>query len=200
MILCLHPPSGMRFTHHTCIIMERCGHISFSFTRMLSALKSVVSFAITIGILTNAKSAQSGVFTAFVLQLSYQIEVFKLKDFTQLTPDELNKMDKKVLITIIGSLQIQLNTISSQLDFLTEQIALMNQRSFGRKTEQLSQMNQMTLYDIFNEPEAFCDDSKEPEIQEIVVSTHTRKKKSKREDNLEGLPARIFKKWKCSYG
>ena len=44
-------------------------------------------------------------------------------DFTKLTPEQLNKMDKQVLITIIGSLQGQLNAISSQLNFLTEQIA-----------------------------------------------------------------------------
>lgn len=116
-----------------------------------------------------------------------------MTDFTKLTPEELNKMDKHVLITIIGSLQGQLNAISSQLNFLTEQIALMNQRSFGRKTEQADQMGQqMTIYDIFNEPEVFFDDSPEPEITEITISGHTRKQKSKREDNLEGLPARIF--------
>ena len=49
-------------------------------------------------------------------------------------------MDKHVLITIIKGLQLQLNTITSQLEFLTEQMALMNQRSFGRKTEQADQM------------------------------------------------------------
>ena len=85
-------------------------------------------------------------------------------DFTKLTPEELNKMDKQVLITIIGSLQGQLNAISSQLNFLTEQIALMNQRSFGRKTESLDWMHQMTLFEVFNEPEMLCDDSREPEV------------------------------------
>ena len=120
---------------------------------------------------------------------------FSMKDFTQLTPEELEKMDKRVLITIIRSLQGQLTTISSQLTFLTDQIALMNQRSFGRKTERADQLidsQQMTIYDYFNEPEAFSDDSKEPEITTVVVSTHTRKKKTKREDKLEGLPARIY--------
>ncbi|MCD8012863.1 MAG: transposase, partial [Lachnospiraceae bacterium] len=97
------------------------------------------------------------------------------------------------LITIIVSLQRQLNTISSQLNYLTEQIALMNQRTFGRKTEQLSQMEgQMNLFDVLNEPEFFSDDSPEPEITEVVVSTRNRKKKSSREQNLEGLPARIY--------
>lgn len=69
-------------------------------------------------------------------------------DFSKLTPDELNKMDKQILITIIGLLQEQLNAVSSQLNFLTEQIALMNQRSFGRKTESLDEMHQLSLFDV----------------------------------------------------
>ena len=108
-------------------------------------------------------------------------------DFTKFTPEQLNKMDKQVLITIIGSLQEQLNAISSQLDFLTQQIALMNQRSFGRKTEQLDQMHQITLFEVFNEPELLCDDSKEPAVSEIRVSSHTRKARSKREDLIRWL-------------
>ena len=100
-----------------------------------------------------------------------------MTDFSKLSPEELNKMNKHVLITIIGSLQSQLNAISSQLNFLTEQIALMNQRSFGRKTEQLDEMQQMNLFEIFNEPEALSDDAREPEITEIIISSHTRKKK-----------------------
>ncbi len=115
-----------------------------------------------------------------------------MNDFSTLTPEQLNKMDKQVLITIIGSLQSQLNTISSQLNFLTEQIALMNQRSFGRKTEKAEDLGQLTIYDYLNEPEALCDDSREPEITEVIVSGHIRKKKTRREDNLEGLPARIY--------
>ena len=64
-----------------------------------------------------------------------------MTDFTSLTEKQLNQMDKHVLITIIKGLQLQLNSISSQLEFLTEQIALMNQRSFGRNTEKLDQMH-----------------------------------------------------------
>ena len=119
-----------------------------------------------------------------------------MKDFKDLTTEDLKKMDKNVLITIIGSLQGQLKSISGQLDFLTEQIALMNQRTFGRKTEKVETMNQLTLDDymddVFNEPEAMSDDSKEPEITEVIVSSYTRKTKTKREEKLEGLPARIF--------
>lgn len=98
-------------------------------------------------------------------------------------------MDKNVLITIIGSLQAQLNAINSQLNFLTKQIALMNQRSFGRKTEQLDEMHQMTLFEVFNEPEVLSDDSKEPKISEIIIPhTHVRKRQ------------RVRKIWKvCPY-
>lgn len=74
----------------------------------------------------------------------------------------------------------------------TEQIALMNQRTFGRKTEQADEMHQITLFEYFNEPEALSDDSPEPEVSEVVVSTYTRKRKTKREEKLEGLPARII--------
>ena len=115
-----------------------------------------------------------------------------MTDFANFTEEQLNKMDKHVLITIIKGLQLQLNTISSQLEFLTEQISLMNQRSFGRKTEQLEQMHQMSIFEIFNEPEVFSDDSRDPEVSEIVVASHTRKPKTTREENLAGLPIRLF--------
>ena len=76
--------------------------------------------------------------------------------------------------------------------YLRPSIPLMNQRSFGRKTEQLDEMHQMTLFEVFNEPEVLSDDSTEPGISEIIISSHPRKKKTSREENLEGLPARIF--------
>ena len=120
-----------------------------------------------------------------------------MKDLTQLSKEELNQMGKESLITVIIALQGQLTGISKQLDFLSEQIALMNQRSFGRKTEQINEMQQMNLFEFFNEPETLSDDSSEPSITEIVVSTHTRKKKSSREQNLEGLPARIINHTLC---
>ena len=101
-----------------------------------------------------------------------------MTDFSKLTPEQLEKMDKQVLITIIGALQGQLNTISSQINFLTEQIALMNQRSFGRKTEkkdsipnQLSFSDYFDNEDVFNEPEYLSDSSKEPESTEVIISS-----------------------------
>ena len=46
-----------------------------------------------------------------------------MTDFSSLTDEQLNRMDKHVLITIIKGLQ--LNTITYHLEFNTEQIALM---------------------------------------------------------------------------
>ncbi len=115
-----------------------------------------------------------------------------MTDFSSLTDEQLNQMDKHVLITIIKGLQLQLNTITSQLEFLSEQIVLMNQRSFGRKTEQADQMHQLSLFEVFNEAEFFSDNSEDPEVSEIVVPSYTRKPKTLREENLKGLPVRVY--------
>ncbi len=116
-----------------------------------------------------------------------------MEDYSKLSVEELNKLDKKSLISIIVSQQEQLAAINKQLQYLTDQVKLMNQRAFGRKTEKLDQIpGQEDLFEYFNEPEAFSDDSPEPDIKETVVSGYTRKKKTTREQNLEGLPTRTF--------
>ena len=116
-----------------------------------------------------------------------------MKNFADFTPDELKKLNKSSLIMIIGSLQEQLNTISRQLNVLTEQIALMNQRAFGRKPEQADQIpHQMSFAEVLGEPSVVSRSSDEPEITEVAVSSYTRKEKTRREEKLEGLPARII--------
>ena len=114
-----------------------------------------------------------------------------MKEFSE---EELNNLDKHVLVTLTLSLQGQLNAISKQPGFLTEQISLMNQRSFGRRTEaNNTDDGQLSFADVLNEAEAFADSSPEPGIDEVVVHSHTRKKdKGKREKDLEDLPARII--------
>lgn len=56
-----------------------------------------------------------------------------MKDFMELTTEELKEMDKDVLITMFVALQGQLKSMNRQLEFITEQVALMNQRSFARR-------------------------------------------------------------------
>ena len=113
-----------------------------------------------------------------------------MKNFSQLSHDELKKLNKTSLILIIASLQEQIDHMSDQLNTLVEQVSLMNQRSFGRKTDRSDQFpGQLSFLD---DPAASSTAPEEPEVTEIVVSAHTRKAKSKREDLLEGLPARIY--------
>ncbi len=128
---------------------------------------------------------------------------------THLSEEQLNNLNKDALIIIVSSLQSQLEAVQAQLessnsmlaenmkqiDLLTEQIRLMNQRHFGKKTESdLTDDGQLTLFDTFNEAEFFQQPTlPEPEITEVVISSYKRSKaKGKRDADLEGLPARII--------
>ncbi len=90
----------------------------------------------------------------------------------------------------------RLDDNNRRIELLTEQIRLMNQRQFGRKSEaNLSEMEgHLTLFDSFNEVEGFQKpDIPEPTVEEVTISSYRRSKaKGKREANLDGLPARIF--------
>ena len=128
----------------------------------------------------------------------------------QLSDEQLHNLGKEALIIIVSSLQDQLHSLQSKLDhanaqlsdtnrqieLLTEQIRIMNQRHFGRKSEaNLYEIDgQISLFDSFNEVEYLNQNSaKEPEIEEIVISSYRRSKaKGKREADLDGLPARII--------
>lgn len=128
----------------------------------------------------------------------------------QLSDEQLHNLGKEALIIIASSLQDQLHSLQSQLDhanaqlsdtnrqieLLTEQIRIINQCHFGRKSEaNLSEIDgQISLFDSFNEVEYLNQNSaKEPEIEEIVISSYRRSKaKGKREADLDGLLARII--------
>ena len=128
-----------------------------------------------------------------------------------LSEEQLNNLDKEALVILFSSLQDQLVYVQKQLDtanerlndnnkqieLLTEQIRILNQRHFGRKSESAltSDEGQMTIFDFFNEAEYLVkQDLKEPELTEVVVSSYRRsnKTKGKREADLEGLPARVI--------
>ena len=129
---------------------------------------------------------------------------------TILTEEQLNNLNREALVIIVSSLQDQLASVLGQLDeanaslqdnnrqieLLTEQIRIMNQLRFGRRSESgLTEIDgQLSLFDSFNEAEATLKpDAAEPEIEEIAVSSRRRTKtKGKRESDLEGMPARIF--------
>ncbi len=128
----------------------------------------------------------------------------------QLSSDQLHTLSKEALVIIVASLQDQLVSVQSQLDsanallqdnnrqieLLTEQIRIMNQRQYGRKSEGgLNDIDgQLTLFDGFNEAEFLSNPrALEPEVSEIIISSYKRSKtKGKRDEDLDGLPARII--------
>ncbi|MEI3281664.1 MAG: transposase [Enterocloster sp.] len=125
-----------------------------------------------------------------------------------LAEDQLNSLNREALIIIVASLQDQLASVQSQLDtantqladtnrqieLLTEQIRIMNQRHFGRQAESNLTEGQLTLFDSFNEAEMTADENvSEPEITEVIIASYRRKKTiGKRDEDLDGLPARII--------
>ena len=128
----------------------------------------------------------------------------------RLSEEQLNHLGKDALVIPASSLQEQMASLQIQLDnananladnnrqieLLTEQIRLMNQRRFGRKAESdLSETDgQLTLFDSFNEVEfSQKPDVAEPSVEEITISSYRcSKTKGKRETDLDALPARIF--------
>ena len=118
--------------------------------------------------------------------------------------EQLNSMDKNVLVDMYISLQEQIaaqteetKALRLQIEKLTEQIALMNSRAFSRKTEKklTGEGEQLSfLDDVLNEAEATCRGQTmiEPEMDQVVVSEHTRRKRrGKREEDLSGYPVVI---------
>lgn len=128
----------------------------------------------------------------------------------QLSEEQLNNLNKDALVILVSSLQSQLSAMQSQLDsanamladnnrqieLLADQIRLMNQRQFGKSSESnlTETEGQLSLFDSFNEVECTADSSiPEPEITEVTISSYKRsKRKGKREEDLDGLPARVF--------
>lgn len=125
-----------------------------------------------------------------------------------LSEEQLHNLNKEALVIIAASLQDQMQSLRTQLDtanaqladtnrqieLLTEQIRIMNQRQFGRHSESNLIDGQLTLFDSFNEAEATADNSvPDPDITEIIISSYRRKKAvGKREEDLDGLPSRVF--------
>ena len=115
----------------------------------------------------------------------------------QLSSSELNSMTKEEMAAMILQMQ-RLNAqmqqtqlqLQQQVHTLTEKIALMNARHFGRSTEKLETLpGQMN---IFNEAEvAAAEAIAEPAIEQVVI--RKKKQKGKRKEDLSRLPKRIEK-------
>ena len=106
------------------------------------------------------------------------------------TEEQLNKVDKSMLVQMFLHQQEQLELLSDKLKSLDdkmqammEQIVLANKNRFGRSSEKMEDTQQICFVEVdgnlvfFNEAEAVCDlDAPEPETLE---ATPERKKKAK---------------------
>ena len=113
----------------------------------------------------------------------------------QLSSSELNNMSKEEMAAMILQMQQlheqlsqQQKLMEQQIHTLTEKIAILNARHFGRSTEKLETLpGQMN---IFNEVEAAAPEAiAEPAIEQVVV--RRKKKKGQRKEDLSRLPKRI---------
>ena len=108
------------------------------------------------------------------------------------TEEKLNTFSKETLIQLFLAQQEQLSEIDKKLQLVLEQLAVMNQNRYGRKTEQMPVPQQMAFADVngelvmFNEAEALAYLDKNEE--ETDSKKHPVKKKGKREAELSGLP------------
>lgn len=108
---------------------------------------------------------------------------------TSYTREHLNTLEKDALIEIVLSLSTQLTEVNRKMDILLEQIAAMNVKTYGRKSETILD-EQLS---IFNEAEYLSQkNASEPEIEEIVPSYKRRKHSGKRDEDLSGFPVRVI--------
>lgn len=108
------------------------------------------------------------------------------------TEEQLNNFDKATLVQLFLAQQSQLRDIDQKLQLLLEQIAVLNNKRFGKSSEKLETENQLCFMEVdgniiyFNEAEA-VESLAEDEENESPKS-RGRKVKGKRAADIQGLP------------
>ena len=117
------------------------------------------------------------------------------------TEEQLNTVDKSLLIQMFLNQQEQLETLTAEvrslnekMQLMMEQMVLANRNRFGRSSEKMEDASQISFMEVdgtivfFNEAEAVCNlDALEPE-QLGVPTSRPVKKKGKKEQDMSGLP------------
>jgi len=117
------------------------------------------------------------------------------------TEEQLNTVDKSLLIQMILNQQEQLETLTAEvrslnekMQLMMEQMVLANRNRFGRSSEKMVDAGQISFMEVdgtivfFNEAEAVCNlDAPEPEQLEVPTPRPV-KKKGKKEQDMSGLP------------
>ena len=109
------------------------------------------------------------------------------------TEEQLNNFDKATLVQLFLIQQSQLQDIDKKLQLLLEQVAVLNNNRFGRKSEKLEIDNQIRFMEVdgnivfFNEAEAvnaLIPEDEEPEADK----PRSKKAKGKRMADIQDLP------------
>lgn len=117
------------------------------------------------------------------------------------TEEQLNKLDKELLIQLFLGLQDQMEeltkqtqTLNDKMQLMMEQIVLSNKSRFGRSSEKMTDPGQIRFMEVdgkivfFNEAEAVCDlTAPEPDNLEISA-TKKKKQTGKKNADLSGIP------------
>ena len=117
------------------------------------------------------------------------------------TEEQLNKLDKELLIHLFLGLQDQMEELTKQtqalndkMQLMMEQIVLSNKSRFGRSSEKMTDPGQIRFMEVdgkivfFNEAEAVCDlTAPEPDDLEIRASKK-KKQTGKKNEDLSGVP------------
>lgn len=79
------------------------------------------------------------------------------------TLDKLNSMNREELITIILTMQGQLDALNENIEKLIEQVRIANQNRFGRSTETMKSMDEQLSF--FDEADAIYDENEAEQEQ-----------------------------------
>lgn len=106
------------------------------------------------------------------------------------TEDELNSCSKEMLVTLLLSMQEQMEQLNNNFEKLVEQLAVLNHQKYGRSSEKLAVIDgQMSLEMIFNEVEALTENLYVVEpADDQVLPSRPKKQSGKREQDLKNLP------------
>ena len=117
------------------------------------------------------------------------------------TEEQLNKLDKELLIQLFLGLQDQMEELTKQtqalndkMQLMMEQIVLSNKSRFGKSSEKMTDPGQICFMEVdgkivfFNEAEAVCDlTAPEPDDLELRASKK-KKQTGKKNEDLSGIP------------
>lgn len=117
------------------------------------------------------------------------------------TEEQLNNIDKSILVQLMLGMQDQIETLTHEthelndkMQKIMDQLVLSNKNRFGRSSEKMDDVNQICFLEVdgnivfFNEAEAVADlDATEPtDLEE--QKPRGKKTKGKRDQDMEGLP------------